>query len=103
MYDWRSRWHTPCSPGQTMQEPANPFDSVLARLDRLAGCYVPSILRLDSHAVERIIDSLLAEIGEAVGTSQAVFVSSGDSSGSNMMRQWIQPGSSACGASPRDP
>jgi len=71
-------------------------DATLARLDQLAGQYVPSILRLNPPGVDRILDNLLADIGEALGTDQTVFAAT-DSLSTRPMREWTRPGSMACG------
>src|SRR5262245_50238360 len=70
-----------------------PSDPILGRLDRLAGRYVPLLLRLDPFDVSRIIDRLLADIGEAIGAGQISFAAAGDSASHRTVREWTRPGS----------
>ena len=76
-----------------MTASTGPFDPILGRLDRLAGRYVPLLLGLDPLEVSRIIDQLLAEIGETIGAGQISFAAAGDSASHRPVREWTRPGS----------
>jgi len=75
-----------------MSDPSAPADAVAGRLDELAGRFVPAILRLDPFDVDRIIDRLLAALGDALGTEQIVFATTGDSASCRDVREWNHPG-----------
>jgi len=68
-----------------------PVETLVARLDRLVGRHVPSLLRLNPLAVDSVIETLLAEIGTVLGTDSAAFAA-GDSPGCKTARTWTRPG-----------
>ena len=67
------------SPSLPMTPSTGPFDPILGRLDQLAGRYVPLLLGLEPLEVSRLIDRLLADIGEAIGAGQISFAAAGAS------------------------
>ena len=68
-----------------------PVETIVARLDRLVSRHVPSLLRLNPLAVDRVIETLLAEIGTVLATDSAAFAA-GDSPGCKTARTWTRPG-----------
>jgi formate hydrogenlyase transcriptional activator len=63
-----------------MTKPMMPLDAVVHRLDRLAGHYLSAILRLHPEGVDGMVEDMLGEIGDVLGTDQIVFESSSERS-----------------------
>ena len=76
-----------------MTPSTGPFDPILGRLDQLAGRYIPLLLGLEPLEVSRLIDRLLADVGEAIGAGQISFAAAGDSASHRTVREWTRPGS----------
>jgi len=77
-----------------MLEPTIPLDTIVHRLDRLAGQYVSTLLRLDPEDVDRTVDDLLGQIGDALGTDRLMFeICSDRPAGCPAARVWSRGGS----------
>jgi len=70
--------------------------ATLEQLDRIASQFVPSILRLDL-SVDRVLDRLLAQIGEATGTTYVAFTAFQNPLGNGLSRSWTQAGGGVTG------